>query len=71
MSGYELATKLRAGGFCHSSMKLVALTGYAADTRGLVAAGFDGHLIKPVDLDQLGDLLASVAAKRRELHGLD
>lgn len=66
MSGYELAAKLRAGGFCHSSMKLVALTGYAEDAPALATAGFDSHLIKPVHPEQLSELLASVAAAKRE-----
>ena len=49
MSGYELAAKLRAGGFCRPSLKLVAVTGYSKDPDALAAAGFDGHLSKPVD----------------------
>ena len=66
MSGYELAAKLRAGGFCHPSLKLVAVTGYAKDPEALAAAGFDGHLPKPVDFEQLGEMLADVIAARRE-----
>jgi signal transduction histidine kinase/ActR/RegA family two-component response regulator len=66
MSGYELAAKLRAGGFCPPSLKLVALTGYAKDPEALAAAGFDGHLAKPVDFDQLGETLANFIAARRE-----
>lgn len=66
MSGYELAAKLRAGGFCPSSLKLVAVTGYASDPEALAAAGFDGHLTKPVDFEQLGEMLANVIAARPE-----
>jgi len=66
MSGYELAVKLRAGGFCHPSLKLVAVTGYAKDAEALAAAGFDGYLTKPVDFQQLGETLANVVAARRE-----
>ena len=60
MSGYELAAKLRAGGSCHPSLKLVAVTGYARDPEALAAAGFDGHLTKPVDFEQLGEVLANL-----------
>jgi len=66
MSGYELAAKLRAGGFCPPSLKLIAVTGYAKDPEALAAAGFDGHLSKPVDFEQLGETLANVIAARRE-----
>lgn len=67
MSGYDLAAKLRAGGFCPASLKLVAVTGYAKDPEALAAAGFDGHLLKPVDFEKLGETLATVVAARREL----
>ena len=66
MSGYELAAKLRAGGFCTPSLKLVAVTGYSKDPEALAAAGFDGHLTKPVDFEQLRGTLANVVAARRE-----
>jgi CheY-like chemotaxis protein len=50
MDGYELARRIRAlpG---RAPPKLVALTGYgqAADRRRSLAAGFDAHLVKPVD----------------------
>ena len=59
--------KLRAGGFCPTSLKLVAVTGYAKDPEALASAGFDGHLTKPVDFEQLGETLANVIAARREL----
>jgi DNA-binding NarL/FixJ family response regulator len=71
MSAYELATKLRAGGFCPASLKLVAVTGYANDREALAAAGFDGHLSKPVDVERLGETLANVIAAGREPHAGD
>ena len=44
MSGYELAAKLRAGGFCPPSLKLVAVTGYAKDAEALASGQpFSGH----------------------------
>ncbi|NKI96571.1 ATP-binding protein [Rhizobacter sp. SG703] len=58
MDGYELAQRIRAkaGG---SVLKLIALTGYGqADDRLKSAAhGFDEHLVKPVDMDTLLQLL--------------
>ena len=49
-----------------SSQRAPALTGYAKDSEALAAAGFDGHLSKPVDFEQLGETLANVIAARRE-----
>jgi signal transduction histidine kinase len=57
MDGYELASRVRQA---HGkSVKLVAITGYgqAADRERSRAAGFDAHLVKPVDLDALAALL--------------
>jgi signal transduction histidine kinase/CheY-like chemotaxis protein len=57
--GYEVARRIRAapGG---ASLLLVALTGYGqpADRRRAEEAGFDLHLVKPVDPAQLLALLA-------------
>ena len=48
------------------AIKLVALTGWGqeADRRRAMEAGFDYHLIKPVDPNALNDLLAEVAPNR-------
>ncbi len=57
LNGYEVARRLR-GQAAHSYL-LIALTGWGQDedrTRAR-AAGFDYHLVKPVDLDQLGRIL--------------
>jgi CheY-like chemotaxis protein len=60
MDGFEVARRLRempamAGAF------LIAMTGYASpeDLRAAREAGFDEHLVKPVDLDVLRDWLRS------------
>jgi CheY-like chemotaxis protein len=60
MDGYEVARQLRKtphGKAAH----LVALTGYGQpeDRRRAIEAGFDAHLVKPVDPDNLVKLLAS------------
>ena len=62
MDGYELAARLRA--LAPDHLKLVAVTGYGqeADRGRAKAAGFHAHLVKPVDLDALADLLVELAA---------
>ena len=56
--GYELAGLVRADSALADTV-LVALTGWgqATDRERIMAAGFDHHLIKPADLQQLTDLL--------------
>jgi CheY-like chemotaxis protein len=54
MDGYELARRLRDEPRL-SDTRLVAVTGYgqAADRQRSQAAGFDAHLVKPIDVSQL------------------
>jgi signal transduction histidine kinase/CheY-like chemotaxis protein len=61
MDGYEVGRQLRAA--LGASAVLVALSGYAAeeDRRRALDAGFDAHLAKPVDLDELKRLLEDAA----------
>ena len=58
MSGYEVAEHLRSGPETERAL-LIALTGWGQDEdrRRSKAAGFDFHLVKPVDLDAMQDLL--------------
>lgn len=58
MDGYELARRIREGQQGHAVV-LVAVTGHQRDATQLEAAGFDHHLIKPIDLRALRRLLAS------------
>ncbi len=62
MDGYELARRLRAQPSTAHAF-LVAITGYGQDSdRRLAAeAGFDRHLVKPIDLDTLRDALAGAS----------
>ena len=64
MDGYELARRLRAadGG---DSLKLVAVTGYgqASDREKTRAAGFDDHLVKPVSLDAVQQVITRLLTK--------
>ena len=57
IDGYEVARRIRAD---VPGARLVAVTGYGQpeDRERALAAGFDVHLVKPVDPDQLQRLLA-------------
>jgi CheY-like chemotaxis protein len=56
MSGYDVARALRAHG---KPVQLFALSGYAQpeDVRNAAAAGFDGHVAKPVGPEDIERLL--------------
>ena len=66
MDGYELARRLRASP-ATSDAVLIALTGYgqAQDRERSVLAGFDHHLVKPVEIDRLIALLARIGRQAR------
>ncbi len=58
IDGYEVARRLRADP-ATAVIRLVALTGYGLETdrQHALAAGFDSHLVKPVDLQRLLEVL--------------
>jgi CheY-like chemotaxis protein len=64
IDGHEVARRVRAapGG---RDLVLVALTGYGRpdDARRAREAGFDAHLVKPVDVDELGRMLAGLSPR--------
>ena len=62
MSGYEVAKRLRASEQ-RRSMLLVALTGYGQDADRQLAreAGFDQHLVKPLDPATLEKIVESIS----------
>ncbi len=66
MSGHDLARRLRecADG---QPLLLLALTGLGQqkDHRQSIAAGFDAHLVKPVDFKQLDMLLSEMGSEGR------
>ncbi|CAN5453824.1 hypothetical protein BH10PSE18_BH10PSE18_32760 [soil metagenome] len=66
MSGYALAERMR-GAPRHRHMVLFALTGYgqAADRDQALAAGFDAHFSKPVDLQQMQAELQAAFVRRK------
>jgi CheY-like chemotaxis protein len=64
MDGYEFARALRQCPDARHAF-LVALTGYGTDCDKQKArdAGFDHHLVKPVGIDALHELLAALPAR--------
>ena len=61
LSGYEVAQRLRATSLEPRPL-LVAVTGWGTDDdrRQARAAGFDQHLVKPVDIERLEAVLAEL-----------
>ena len=68
LDGYEVARRIRAQEW-GKSVTLVALTGWGQDSdrRRSQEAGFDTHLVKPLDLDRLTALLAQLPAQGSRL----
>ncbi|HET6629553.1 MAG TPA: MASE1 domain-containing protein [Woeseiaceae bacterium] len=66
--GYELLRRVRAE---HADQKAIAVTAFARpeDRDRALAAGFDGHLPKPVNPARLLQMVAGVAAAGRAGHG--
>lgn len=60
IDGYEVARRLRQMDST-AAIKMIALTGYglAEDQKRVLEAGFDLHLVKPVDMDALLNALGS------------
>ncbi|MFC0132744.1 hybrid sensor histidine kinase/response regulator [Massilia eurypsychrophila] len=60
IDGYEVARRLRQDATTRG-IKLIALTGYglAEDQRRVLDAGFDMHLVKPVDINNLLDAICN------------
>ena len=66
MDGYETCRLLRQQSW-GVGMRLIALTGYgqAEDRQRTKEVGFDGHLVKPVDLEALTKLLTNLLEKNQ------
>jgi PAS domain S-box-containing protein len=64
MDGYELLDALR-GSAAHRALPAVAVTAYARpdDRARALAAGFQTHVAKPVDPDELVRILASISTR--------
>jgi signal transduction histidine kinase len=67
MDGYEVARRVRAGSPA-GGIVLIAMTGWGQeeDRRKSREAGFDHHLVKPMDFDRLERLLNDLQHKRIE-----
>jgi signal transduction histidine kinase len=61
LDGYEVARRMKA---TSPALRVIALSGYGQleDRQRSAAAGFDAHLVKPVDLDALKRVLAAGSA---------
>ena len=68
MDGFEVAQRIRELKECRDTI-LVALTGWGQeeDRERSKAAGIDYHLVKPIDLRTLQDLLASMPQEQPRL----
>ena len=63
VDGYQVARRIRAS-TAGDQIRLVALTGYGQpeDVRRAMAAGFNAHVVKPVDPDTLTKTLSDLSA---------
>jgi PAS domain S-box-containing protein len=66
LNGYEAARRIRAQPW-GEPMILIAVTGWGQDEdrRRTAEAGFNGHLVKPVDYNAFMELLTSLPAEER------
>jgi CheY-like chemotaxis protein len=62
MDGYEVVRRLRQEPCCQATV-IIAVSGYGQeeDRRRCREAGFDHHLVKPVDFDKLISLMSTVS----------
>ena len=67
LNGYEVCRRVRKLPWGHG-VTLIALTGWGQeeDRRKSHDAGFDGHLVKPVEFPALMALLDSLTAEKQE-----
>jgi CheY-like chemotaxis protein len=65
LDGYAIAARLRAS---NARMTLVAVTGYGLeeDARRSHNAGFDHHMVKPIEFEQLQSVSREASARLRE-----
>ena len=67
MNGYDVCRRIRKEPW-GEAITIVALTGWGQkeDVRKSIEAGFNGHLVKPVELEALADVLADAEPAPRE-----
>jgi two-component system CheB/CheR fusion protein len=68
ISGTEVARRLRADAAVRADLVLIAVTGWGqpSDREATHAAGFDAHVVKPVDFTELDALVRRCVADRRQ-----
>ena len=71
MDGYDVVRRVR-GNPGHEDLPLIAITGYgqASDHARAMKAGFDDHLVKPLDASRIGELIDKLVQGNR-LRGAD
>lgn len=67
MDGYEVARRLRNHPQCKDVL-LIAISGYGqeSDRQRTQDAGFDAHLVKPVDIQKVQEVLGALARRRAQ-----
>lgn len=68
LNGYDVCRRIREQDW-GSDIMIIALTGWgqAEDRQRTKEAGFDHHLVKPVDVAKLNELLESSKLRRRSV----
>ncbi|MBF0513710.1 MAG: PAS domain S-box protein [Desulfovibrionaceae bacterium] len=67
LDGVEATKRIRASGSPRAGIPIVAMTAYAmsGDKEKFLAAGMDGYLSKPVEMEELGKILRAMLDKQR------
>ncbi len=69
MNGYEATRQIRACGHPQAEdIPIVAMTAntFAEDVRNALAAGMDGHLAKPIDMNAVRELVGRLLSQREQ-----
>jgi CheY-like chemotaxis protein len=66
LDGYEVARRLRQQGDTYQAL-IIAITGYGKEQDRHLSqqSGFNAHLVKPIDLDELQEIVATFTAFSR------
>ncbi len=65
IDGYEVCRRLREAGQCDEDIIAVSGYGQDRDRERSAQAGFDAHIFKPVDFDELTRIIERLEAQRR------
>ena len=65
MNGYEATRAIRASGTPNANIPIIAMTANALeeDKKAALAAGMDGHVAKPIDVEKLMGVLGTILQK--------